>query len=40
MMTVAIVMVVIGLVGLIDAVIQTNPFKNKYDRDNDTEPMG
>lgn len=40
MMFIAIFFIVIGLVGLIDAIIQNNRYKNKYDRDNDTEPMG
>lgn len=40
MIFIAMFFVVIGLVGLIDAIIQTNRYKNKYDRDNDTEPMG
>lgn len=40
MTTIAIAMVAIGLIGTIDAIIQTQRFKNKYDRDNDNEPMG
>lgn len=40
MIFIAMFFVVVGLVGLIDAIIQTKRYKNKYDRDNDTEPMG
>jgi Tfp pilus assembly protein PilV len=40
MIFIAMFFVVVGLIGLIDAIIQTNRYKNKYDRDNDTEPMG
>lgn len=36
-MWIAIVMVVIGLVGAIDAIIQTNSFKNTYNRNEDDE---
>lgn len=40
MIGIAIFLVAIGLIGTIDAIIQTNRYKNKYDRNDDTEPMG
>lgn len=41
MMTIAVVMVIIGLSGTIDAIISRIKSKNKtYNRNDDTEPMG